>query len=73
MITGGTLTPAYGRDYKNRAQVVESLNKPEDFVISNHTGEGYCSISDLADGHFQVRNKNLRKVWLIEVKHGVAK
>lgn len=73
MITGGTLTPAYGRDYSNRVSIVESLNKGEDFIINSCRDFGYCSIRDLADGQFQVRDRSQRKVWTINIKSGVAK
>lgn len=73
MITGGTLTPAYGRDYKAKAAIVEDLNKGIDFTINTYQGSGYCSVRDLADGDYQVRNANHRKVWVINIKSGVAK
>lgn len=73
MINGGTLTPAYGRDYKNRAQIVEDLNKGFDFLIHTPTEMCYCSVRDLADGQFQVRDKSHRKVWVINVRNGIAK
>lgn len=72
-LTGGTLTPAFGRDYKNRASIVESLNKGDDFTMNTFSFHGYCSIRDLADGQFQVRDRSQRKVWTINVKDGKAK
>ena len=72
-LSGGTLMPAYGRDYKNRAQIVEALNKGVDFMYHSFNGDGYCSIRDLADGQFQVRDASARKVWVINVRSGVAK
>ena len=71
-LTGGTLTPAYGRDYKNRQQVVDSLNRREDFTINYYNAQGYCSIRDL-EGSFQVRDRSMRKVWTVSIKQGVAK
>lgn len=73
MLTSGTLAPAYGRDYTNRKQIIESLNAGHDFMINTFNGSGYCSISDLADGRFQVRNASLRKVWMVTISEGVAK
>lgn len=73
MITGGTLTPAYGRDYKNRASIVESLNKGDDFILNTYNGSGYCSIRDIADCQIQVRDKSMRKVWTINVRNHIAK
>lgn len=72
MLNGGTLTPAYGRDYKNKAAIIEDLNKGVDFVFNGISGSGYCSIRDLADGNYQVKNANHRKVWVINVSSGVA-
>lgn len=72
-ITGGTLTPAYGRDYTRRADVVDDLNAGLDFYANTPVGHGYCSIRDLADGQFQVRDQSLRKVWTVNVRGGMAK
>ncbi len=71
-LTGGTLTPAYGRDYKNRAQIIEDLNKGLDFTMQTFNFSGYCSIRDL-EGSFQVRDRSLRKSWTVSIKQGVAK
>lgn len=68
-----TLTPAYGRDYKSRAQVIESLNKGDDFMANDYNRSGYCSVRDLPDGQHQVRDKSLRKVWVVNINGGVAK
>lgn len=68
-----TLTPAYGRDYTKRAAIVDDLNKGVDFVMNSMQGSGYCSLRDLPDGQIQVRNANYRKVWVINIKSGVAK
>lgn len=71
-LTGGTLLPAYGRDYKNRASIIVDLNAGKDFVIRTYTDDGYCSIRDLS-GIFQVRDRSQRKVWSVKVSDGVAK
>ena len=73
MLTGGTLTPAFGRDYTNRAQIIKDLNEGKDFMAHSPMGGGYCSIRDLADGQFQVRDKSYAKVWTVNIKGGVAK
>ena len=60
-----TLTPAYGRDYKSKGQVIEALQAGKDFVFNafGHADDGrYCSLSDLKDGKFTVRFGQLRKV-----------
>ena len=71
-LTGGTLIPAFGRNYKNRTAVITDLNKGLDFTVQTYNFSGYCSIRDLANGSFQVRNASLEKLWLIKVKDGVA-
>ncbi len=72
-IKGMTLTPAYNRDYASRKAIVESLNKPQDFVANHYTGQsGYCSVADLADGEHTVRFKKLANVCIVKVKDGVA-
>jgi len=71
-LTGGTLTPAYGRDYKNRASVILDLNANKDFTMNTYNGSGYCSLEDLADGSFQVRDKSQAKVWVVKIKNGIA-
>ena len=74
-IHGGTLTPAYGRDYRSKAAIVEDLNAGLDFMLNTYGGSRPlpCSLSDLADGSFQVRDRSLRKLWVVAVKGGVAK
>lgn len=68
-----TLTPAYGRDYKNRAAIVEDLNAGKDFMMNDYNQSGYCSLRDLPDGQVQVRDASHRKVWTVNIKNGVAK
>lgn len=72
-LSGGTLLPAMGRDYKNRASIVADLNDGKDFLYVSYNGDGYCSIRDLANGSFQVRDRSKRKVWSITITNGVAK
>lgn len=70
-----TLTPAYGGDYKNRAAIVDDLNKGRDFIMHTYNGSsGYCSKRELPSGEdIQVRNANRRKVWVITIQNGRAK
>ena len=72
MITGGTLTPAFGRQYTNKASILKDLNEGRDFMMNRPDGGGYCSIKDLGDGYYQVRDHTLSHVWGIKVKNGVA-
>ncbi len=71
-LSGMTLTPAYGRDYKSKAEILAALNKPEDFMANHFTGCAYCSVEDLADGEHMVRYKGLRNVAVVVVKGGKA-
>ena len=62
-----TLTPAYGRDYKSKAAVIEALGKA-DFIINayGHPYDGKpCSpAADLKGQRVQIRYAKLRKVFL---------
>ena len=56
------LTPAYGRDYKSKAEVLAAWQARKDFILAT-TGQ-YCSIRDLKDLPNQVwiRYRNLRMI-----------
>jgi hypothetical protein len=70
---GFTLLPAYGKDYKSKAEVIAALNEPRDFSVRHYTGqETYCSVSDLADGEWTVRYKRLTQICIVIVKDGKA-
>lgn len=71
-LSGVTLTPAYGRDYKSKKEVIAALNKPEDFLANHYTGTTYCSVRDLADGEHSVRYKKLTQQAIVKVKDGKA-
>ena len=45
----GSLTPAYGRDYKTGAVALADWNDGKDFTINNPSMSTYCSISDTED------------------------
>lgn len=42
----GTLTPAYGRDYKTGEDALKDWNAGKDFRINNPIMSTYCSIRD---------------------------
>jgi len=47
----GVLHPAYGRDYKNKADVIAAFRAGKDFRINFYTGYStYCSIRDAKVG-----------------------
>jgi hypothetical protein len=46
----GTLTPAYGRKYANRAEALADWRLGRDFMLSSPQGQTYCSIDNFAPG-----------------------
>lgn len=70
-----TLTPAYGRDYKNKKAIEASLAAGEDFVMNDygHPYDGrYVNIEGLRHEGcvtVNVRYGNLRKVCVIKVPY----
>lgn len=66
-----TLTPAYGRDYKSRADALAAFRGGKDFIINDVTSRWYgkpCSIRDLTEGEkVRIRYKGLRNVFVVEV------
>lgn len=68
--TDMTLTPAYGRDYKNKAAVLGDLNTGKDF-ITQPSGR-YANGEDLKqEGEVNVRYAKLRKVLVARYTKGV--
>jgi hypothetical protein len=65
-----TLTPAYGRDYKSKKEVIEALNQKLDFyAIDVACGRnGYINLPQMPDGEYSVRYKKLTQVCIIKVK-----
>lgn len=65
----GTLTPAYGRDYKTKEQALASWNSGKDFRINCPEGSTYCSVRDTEEcpvGHtLQIRWMRLTEVAVI--------
>ena len=68
-IRGGSLTPAYGRDYKSKKAFLADLLAGKDFMYSTFNGGGYASIRDLAvGGSVECRYNNLRSVFVFHMK-----
>ena len=68
MITSGTLTPAYGQDYKSAKEVKTAFEGGQDFILNTYNGSTYCSILNCAPGaSLQFRFGSLRKVTVIKV------
>ena len=65
------LTPAYGRDYKNKKDCLADLVAGKDFILNDITNryDGKpCSIRDLKGQKVKVRYKGLREVFIYEGK-----
>ena len=65
----GTLTPAYGRDYKSGAEALKAWSDGKDFVINNPQSSTYCSVRDGEDlsagSRLQLRYKKCTMVGVI--------
>lgn len=63
-----TLTPAYGRDYKSKAKVLEAVEEGCDFIINDITnrwdGKPCNPAEDLKGEQVQFRFGKLRKVFV---------
>lgn len=59
------LTPAYGRDYKSKAEVITALKSGVDFKTCS--GQ-YCSLRDFPNQNIEVRYNKLRTANIITVK-----
>jgi len=66
-----TLTPAYGRDYKSKKEILADFDAGKDFVANDIQSSGtYTNKADLiAMGHKEVtvRYGKLRKVTVIKI------
>jgi hypothetical protein len=58
------LTPAYGRDYKNKKELLEDLNSGKDFVANSFSGTTYINRQELDKlaTQVQIRYGNQLKV-----------
>ena len=45
-----TLTPAYGRDYKSKKEVLKDFLDGKDFIYNDPFRQCYCSIRDFKPG-----------------------
>lgn len=59
-----TISPAYGRDYKNKAAAEKDFRDGKDFRLhSLEFGGSYCSIRDFVPGsRIELRYDKMRKV-----------
>lgn len=75
-VMSGTLCPAYGRDYKSKAEAVEAWNAGNDFQLNSYNGSGLVSRREAeASGatSFQIRWKKLEMVAVIKYSKGTWK
>ncbi len=62
-----SLTPAYGRDYKNRREVLEAFNSDKDFQLQ--PGGQYINKPQIKPGTVvNIRYNKLRQVLPVKVK-----
>lgn len=62
-----TLTPAYGRDYKSKAEVIADFNANKDFVANDMGRGGYINkeqILQLGLKSVNIRYKKLTQVFV---------
>lgn len=67
----GTLTPAYGRDYKSKKALLEDFNANKDFILNSPTSQDYVNREDLnasTTTSIQVRWKGMTMVGIIKRK-----
>ncbi len=46
LLSEGTLTPAYGRDYKRKETIIQDFRNGKDFYFNQGRTKIYCSIRD---------------------------
>jgi hypothetical protein len=64
----GTLTPAYGRDYRTSADVLKDWNANKDFVLNNPHGQTYINKIDAENyggTSFQFRYRKIEEVGML--------
>ena len=67
-----TLTPAYGRDYKNKNDVLTDFNNNKDFIINDmfspYNGK-YCNKSDIKNTYksVKIRYNKLQKIIIVRL------
>lgn len=64
-----TLTPAYGRDYKSKAQVEADFNSDKDFIeAQSGRSINKTQIIQMGLREVNIRYKNLRNVLVLKIK-----
>lgn len=63
-----SLTPAYRRDYKNKAEVISDYFAGKDFVLNTPHGCTYINNAQIApDAIVHIRYSRLQKVLVLDV------
>lgn len=65
-----TLVPAYGRDYKSKAQILADLKANKDFAVADFHSSGYTNLEDLLRMNVRevtIRYKQLRSVTVVKL------
>lgn len=59
--------PAYGRDYKNKKEVMDDWNAGKDFLVQDMFSSGYINKNDKpADVTLNIRYKRLTQVCVVK-------
>ena len=57
------LTPAYGRDYRNKKEVLQDFHANKNFILNDMTGTCYINKQDIGPNiNVNIRYSKLRKV-----------
>ena len=70
-----TLTPAYGRDFKSKVEVLAALNEGKDFLAQGIGGSGYIALPEILEQRWAtvtVRYKKLAQVVVVKIANGKA-
>jgi hypothetical protein len=65
-----TLTPAYGRDYKSKKEVLEAFHNNQDFILNSIAGTGICNKKDLEEmesNFVNIRYKKLTQIVVVKI------
>ena len=60
-----SLTPAYGRDYKNQKAALADWYAGKDFILHEMLQEGLVNIDDCPPGNHQLRYDKMMKVIMV--------
>ena len=61
------LTPAYGRDYKSKAEIEKDLNTDKDFIAANGQYINKSQLVEMGLKQINVRYGKLRKIAVVKL------